>query len=166
MPVSFEISHPASPEFDMRIQNVSVLLEFLQRFQIANRPTVLNVFFTRALSERLAGKRVIVNCVNPGYCYSNLRGQFKGLRAVVDWIMERMIARTAEEGSRQLVWAAIGEPENPNDLRGAYISLAQVTEASDYVIDEDGQKVENKLWVRFACPYFYTPLLNISYRIF
>lgn len=108
---------------------------------------VLNVFFTRALNDKLNGKPVIVNCVNPGYCYSSLRKNFKGARAWIDWIMEKALARTSEEGSRQLVWAALGGQDKPDDLRGAYISLAQVAEPSDYVIGAEGQNAQKKLWV-------------------
>lgn len=69
---------------------------------------VLNVFFFRALNARLPPTiPVIVNAVSPGYCYSELRREFSGLLAVIDYIMERLLAWTAEEGSRQLVWGAL-----------------------------------------------------------
>ncbi len=45
--------------------------------------------------------------------------------------MEKALARTSEEGSRQVVWAAVGEADPPDALRGAYISLAKVSEPSD-----------------------------------
>lgn len=107
----------------------------------------MNVLFARALSDRLSGKPLIVNTVNPGYCYSGLRRNFRGLRAWIDWLMEKALARTAEQGSRQLVWAALAESDKHSDLRGAYVSLASVQEPSDYVISEEGQKTQNLLWV-------------------
>lgn len=61
--------------------------------------------------------------------------------------MEKALARTAEQGSRQLVWAALAESDKHSDLRGAYVSLASVQEPSDYVISEEGQKAQNLLWV-------------------
>jgi hypothetical protein len=62
--------------------------------------------------------------------------------------LEKMFARTSEEGSRQLVWAAIGAPEaGVDDLRGAYINLSRVDEPGDFVLGDKGEKWENKLWV-------------------
>jgi len=107
---------------------------------------LLNVFFTRGLNERLRDKSLIVNCVNPGFCYSSLRRNVTGITAWVSWLMESILARTSEEGSRQLIWACIGGKDNVDELRGAYISALQVHEPSDYVINEEGQRAQNKLW--------------------
>ncbi|KAH9479748.1 Short chain dehydrogenase sol3 [Psilocybe cubensis] len=144
---------------------------------------LLNILFTRALNDRLnldstndeASKEVlpdlttdeppasiIVNAVNPGYCYSNLRSTYTGPRAWFDWFMERVLARTAEEGSRQVVWAALGCDESENaagggsarqrtrereaKMKGAYISNASISEPSDYVIGEEGRKAQDLLW--------------------
>ena len=65
--------------------------------------------------------------------------------------MEKALARTSEEGSRQVVWAAVGEADPPDTLRGAYISLARVSEPSDYVLSEEGRKAQDKLWVSGFC---------------
>ncbi|KAH9478463.1 Short chain dehydrogenase sol3 [Psilocybe cubensis] len=54
--------------------------------------------------------------------------------------------RTSEQGSRQFVWAAIGGEERKDELRGAYISLAQVTEPSDYILSEEGKFAQDKIW--------------------
>jgi NAD(P)-dependent dehydrogenase (short-subunit alcohol dehydrogenase family) len=114
-----------------------------QRYPITK---LLNVLFTRALNDRLHRKPLIVNSVCPGYCYSAFRRNFTGLRALFDRLMEMALARSTEEGSRNLVWAAIGAEEKKDELRGAFISLAQVSEPSDYVIGEEGKVAEEKLW--------------------
>ena len=110
---------------------------------------VLNVFFARALSDRLSDKNLIVNTVNPGYCLSNIRSTFTGFQAWFHWLMEKALARTSEEGSRQLVWAAVGGDDQLDQMRGAYISIARISEASDFVISEKGKHYQDKLWV---CP--------------
>ena len=112
----------------------------------------MNVFFIRALNERLQTTYLIANAVNPGYCYSHIRSSFPWYKALVDWVMEKALARTAEEGSRNLVWAAVGGKEQEDKLRGAYISMAQVVEPSDFVIGEEGQGVQDLLWVRPSFP--------------
>ncbi|KAF5322502.1 hypothetical protein D9619_002190 [Psilocybe cf. subviscida] len=110
---------------------------------------LLNVFFTRSLAERLplSEGKVIVNTVNPGYCYSGLRDNWTGLRKVFDRLMEKVLARTSEEGARQLVWAAVGGEDEPLDnMHGAYLSLAKFVEPSDYVLSVEGQQHANKIW--------------------
>ncbi|KAG6822899.1 hypothetical protein H0H93_004621 [Arthromyces matolae] len=60
--------------------------------------------------------------------------------------MDKTIARTTEQGSRQLVYAAVGGAGNEDQLRGSYISVARVSEASDFAIGPDGHVVQEKLW--------------------
>ncbi|KAF8903482.1 short-chain dehydrogenase [Gymnopilus junonius] len=107
---------------------------------------LMNVFFVRALNERLQTTYLIVNAVNPGYCHSHLRAGFSWYKGWADWALEKALAHTAEEGSRSLVWAAVGGKEQEDHLRGAYISMAKITEASDYVIGEEGRGVQELLW--------------------
>ncbi|KAJ7780227.1 hypothetical protein DFH07DRAFT_865313 [Mycena maculata] len=108
---------------------------------------LLNVFFTRALNARLPPSTpVIVNTVNPGYCYSELRREFTGLRAFVDHLMELALAFTTEVGSRQLVWAALAKQEAPEQLRGEYITAFHVQEVSDFVLSPQGAKAQDLIW--------------------
>ncbi|KXN84241.1 WW domain-containing oxidoreductase [Leucoagaricus sp. SymC.cos] len=108
---------------------------------------MLNIFFTRALNNRLRSKDVIVNTINPGFCYSELHRNMRGLFVTV---FEKLLARTAEEGGRLLVWAAVGTPDGDansvDELRGAYINLAKVEEPAEFVHGESGKKKEEKLW--------------------
>ncbi|KAJ7708868.1 hypothetical protein B0H17DRAFT_1031140 [Mycena rosella] len=108
---------------------------------------LLTIFFVRAFNARISPSTpVIVNTVNPGYCHSELRRTFSGFQAVVDHLTELALAFTTEEGSRQLVWGAIGEQENPETLRGAYISGCKVEEVSDFVLSPEGVKAQNDIW--------------------
>ena len=61
--------------------------------------------------------------------------------------MEEEIGRTSEEGSRQLVFAAVGKAGEEDSLRGQYIDISEVREVSDFVLEELGVKVQNLLWV-------------------
>ncbi|KAJ3756880.1 hypothetical protein EV360DRAFT_95519 [Lentinula raphanica] len=96
--------------------------------------SVLNVFF------------VLVNAVNPGYCYSGFRSDFKGIRALLDHLMERLLAMTTEEGGRQIVWAAVGGVGEEERLKGGYVSFGEVVEPSDFSISREGQELEEKYW--------------------
>ena len=62
-------------------------------------------------------------------------------------IMECLLARTTEEGSRQLVWAAIGGVGRESELRGGFVSNANLQEVSDYVLSDEGTVVQTRLWV-------------------
>jgi retinol dehydrogenase-12 len=108
---------------------------------------VLNLFFVRGLSERLRDKPVIVNAVNPGFCHSALRRNITGLVALPMRLWELVLARSTEQGGRQLIWACIGGKDNIDQLRGAYISSMKVQEPSDSVVSEEGKLAQTKLWV-------------------
>ncbi|KAJ7483238.1 hypothetical protein FB451DRAFT_1438886, partial [Mycena latifolia] len=110
---------------------------------------LLNVLFVRALTARLpSSSPLIVNAVCPGYCHSELRRDLKlsGMRAVVSFLVELLFALSAEQGSRQLVFGAVALPHRTEDLRGAYVSLSKVTEPSDFVLSEEGKRVQNRVW--------------------
>ncbi|KAJ7701185.1 hypothetical protein B0H17DRAFT_1005151 [Mycena rosella] len=112
---------------------------------------LFNIFFVRALTARLApATPLVVNAVCPGYCYSELRRSFSGLRAVVDFLMERALAFTSEQGSRQLVFGAVARRDNPEAMRAAYISLSRVVEPSDYVLSTEGMKMQDRLWTEMV----------------
>ncbi|PBK67955.1 NAD(P)-binding protein [Armillaria solidipes] len=55
-------------------------------------------------------------------------------------------AFTTEEGSRQLVYGAVGSLEDEEKLRGKYICMSEVMEESDFVISRDGKIIQDKVW--------------------
>lgn len=107
------------------------------------------MFFVRALSDLLKNENIIVNTVNPGFCYSELLRNTTALQKLFLTGLQKVLARQTEEGSRQLVWAAVGVPGDggADKLRGAYINLTDIHEPSDFVLGEEGKKREKKLWV-------------------
>ena len=62
--------------------------------------------------------------------------------------MDETCGRTSEEGSRQLIWAAIGAAGQEDSLRGQYIHNRKPMEVSDVILDEAGIKAQSALWVR------------------
>ena len=67
---------------------------------------------------------------------------------MIDIIIEALFARTAEGGSRQLVWAAVGGAGREFELRGGYVSNTNLQEVSDYALSDEGAGVQTRLWVR------------------
>ncbi|KAG9310809.1 hypothetical protein JVU11DRAFT_8662 [Chiua virens] len=113
-----------------------------------NETKLLNVLFARALQDRLQSiVPLTVNSVNPGLCSSGLLRELKGiLLNVIMSIMNMCLGFSAEQGSRQLVYGAIGERDNEDHMKGAYISKAAVAEPSDFVISEEGKKMQDNVW--------------------
>ncbi|KAF7299129.1 hypothetical protein MIND_00861400 [Mycena indigotica] len=112
---------------------------------------LLNIMFVRAMNKHLSTTApIVVNAVNPGYCYSNIRTTFSGFQALIDSLMERAIALPTEIGSRQLVWAALGMENKPLGLKGEYISLEKVEEVSDYILSPEGATVQERIWTELV----------------
>jgi retinol dehydrogenase 12 len=100
------------------------------------------------LTKRLpANSPVIVTSANPGYCKSELNRNFPFALRIIDTIGQALLARTTEEGSRQLVWAAVGGVGREFELRGGYVSMANLQEVSDYALSDEGAVVQTRLWV-------------------
>ncbi|TCD63916.1 hypothetical protein EIP91_004763 [Steccherinum ochraceum] len=104
---------------------------------------LLNVLFARALQSHLpASSPIVVSLADPGLCKSNLirnidRGQFD----------ERMKnARTSEEGSRQLILAALSEKGGVDAWRGAFLSNNELTPPSAWVLSDEGKEAQERIW--------------------
>ncbi|KAK0497300.1 hypothetical protein EDD18DRAFT_1309114 [Armillaria luteobubalina] len=112
-----------------------------------NVTKLLNVFFTRSLQSRLPDS-IIVNAINPGFCESDLRRSITGswYMAFAEWAIVKLLGYSTEEGSRQLVWAAVGGGEDEKRLRGGYVSFSDIVEVSDYAISETGLEAQEKIW--------------------
>ncbi|KAL1728161.1 hypothetical protein EV714DRAFT_215752 [Schizophyllum commune] len=110
--------------------------------------SVLNVLFARALNERLRHTHptVIVNSVDPGLCSTSLFRD-EGRITVGMRLMNALFAVSAEVGSRELVWAALGGSENADALRGAFVARHTVREPSDFVLSERGRIAQDRTWV-------------------
>ncbi|KAJ8520227.1 hypothetical protein ONZ45_g2909 [Pleurotus djamor] len=138
-------------------RELSLQYQSLPKYRIAK---ALNVIFTRALSAHLSStpNSPIVACVNPGLCRSDMTANEDS--AVFRFLLS-ILGRTAEEGSRQVVWASIGGPIKSSSgqldgqgkgtvdedaMRGAYVSFAKIEEPGDFVIGEQGRGFEKLLW--------------------
>lgn len=119
---------------------------------------LLNLFFARELASRLPeDSPLVINAVNPGFCISTLRRNAPLSIAIVYWLWDVFIAWSTERGSRQLIFAALGNQDKLDELKGAYITSSKIVEPSDYVISDEGAKVQKQLWVRSL--YRVCPLL-------
>ena len=91
----------------------------------------MEVYIVRTLAERLplAEHGVIINTVNPGLCSTDLIRNIG--TTITGWLikifvkmMRAFLARTAEEGSRTLLHAAVAGQES----HGKYLSDCEIKE--------------------------------------
>ncbi|TCD63921.1 hypothetical protein EIP91_004768 [Steccherinum ochraceum] len=109
---------------------------------------LLNILFTRALQAHLPlNSPLLVTAVDPGFSLSSrvrqdMEKQPDEFREVLEF------ARTAEEGSRQIVYGALGPKDQKKweKLRGAYVSDNEVKEPSQWVRSREGRVVQKMVW--------------------
>jgi retinol dehydrogenase-12 len=110
---------------------------------------LLILFFARELASRLPrDSPLVINAVNPGFCISGLHRNVPSYLVAYIWFMEKLFSWPTERGSRQLVFAAVGNQDKLDEMRGAYISSSRIVEPSDYVISDEGARIQKQLWVR------------------
>jgi len=113
----------------------------------------MNVFFVRALTDRLHSITPLsAVAVTPGFCYSQLRRSFYERPAlsfvsIMLAIQERLLAWTPEQGSRQLVFAAVGGRDDEEKMKGGFVSRGRVVEVADFVLSDEGHKMQDTIWV-------------------
>ncbi|THU86152.1 NAD(P)-binding protein [Dendrothele bispora CBS 962.96] len=127
--------------------------EYCKNFDIMKRrysdTKLFGVFFVRELSERLtrSGSPLIVNVVDPGRCESQLSRNLP--LQVKQQIMAMNLQRyTTEEGSRALVYGAVGEigSDNEDDLKGAHIRRTRRIKYGEFVTGEIGKQLQKRIW--------------------
>jgi NAD(P)-dependent dehydrogenase (short-subunit alcohol dehydrogenase family) len=155
LPLS-SLSKPQSYfSFNAVITNVRLSMYF-NRVMGARYPEtkLLNVQFVRGLTARLPSSTpIVVTSVNPGFCHSELVRNMRGIVRVVVTIMQALLARSTETGSRTLVWAALagldGLDANLRDhMRGVYTEDCKIVEPSSFLFSPAGKAVEPRIWVR------------------
>ncbi|KAK6530993.1 hypothetical protein TWF281_007819 [Arthrobotrys megalospora] len=105
---------------------------------------LLEIYFVRELSkwvDKSYRGEVVVTCVNPGLCHSELIRETGVVRMFGEGF-KWMFARTAEVGSRNYLWAATAGRE----AHGQYVGSCEVQRAADVVTSEDGQKLGAKVY--------------------
>ncbi|KAL8645995.1 MAG: hypothetical protein Q9226_007053 [Calogaya cf. arnoldii] len=99
---------------------------------------LLEVFYLRELVSHTTNKSVLLNLVNPGLCHSELarEGDFR-VR-----ISKFFLARTAEVGSRNLVYATTAGKET----YGKYISSCQIDTVAPLVTSYIGMETQKRVY--------------------
>ncbi|KAG1847193.1 hypothetical protein DFJ58DRAFT_485539 [Suillus subalutaceus] len=114
---------------------------------------LLNLFFVRALTDRLQTITPLsAVAVTPGFCYSQLRRVWYekptfSFAKIALAIQERLLAWTPEQGSRQLVFGAVGGRDNEENMKGGFVSShGRLVEVADFVLSDEGRKMQDTVW--------------------
>lgn len=106
---------------------------------------ILQCFFVRAIAPHTnpASKpTLILNCLTPGYCYSDITRDHVRWRAAVISISRFTLGRSTEVGSRCLVHAARAGEES----HGKFLGTCSVIEYSPYVRSSEGEEVQGRVF--------------------
>lgn len=112
---------------------------------------LLALFMTRPLVRLLEKTPVVANVVDPGFCYSEFRREMERQlsKKILMRLMEMALGRSADDGSRQYVYAALAE-NTDGVMRGAYVDTLKVQETSDYSLSKEGLALEENFWANFV----------------
>ncbi|KAJ6259402.1 hypothetical protein Dda_6303 [Drechslerella dactyloides] len=105
---------------------------------------LLEVYIVRQLAnwvDRNMQGEVIVTCVNPGLCHSDLNRN-SGLVYYGLEFFKWVIARTSEVGSRNYMWAALAGRQ----AHGQYVGSCEVQKPAVLVTSEEGERLAIKVY--------------------
>ncbi|KAF2747429.1 NAD(P)-binding protein [Sporormia fimetaria CBS 119925] len=115
--------------------------DMMDRYNVSK---LLQILVVRHLTRVVIGDRfrypVVVNCVTPGLCRSELVKDM-GLTPVV---FKKLLGRTVEMGGRALVNAAGGLVGK--ESAGEYIADDRISEPSPLVRSEEGAELAKRVW--------------------
>ncbi len=105
---------------------------------------LLTLFFHEFFNRLPASNDVIVNIVNPGFCYgSDLHRTLSGGLGKVFGGMKRGIGRSTDVGARTLVHGAVVAGK---ESHGCYLSDQEVAPWMDFVVSEKGTQARQEMW--------------------
>ncbi|KAJ3036345.1 hypothetical protein HDV00_002818 [Rhizophlyctis rosea] len=101
--------------------------------------TVRHIASLLAKSKNPLDKKIIIHSLNPGFCESDLS---RDLNSLAFWVMKKLIARTAEQGSRNYVWAALDQESGDLGRNGKYVSAMAFGSDSEWVRSPAGKEAD------------------------
>lgn len=108
-----------------------------------NTSKLLPIWIVRELGARMsANDAIIVNCVNPGFCRTNLfRHAAFPLNYIVKFTLS-CLGRDAEMGSRTLMAAAAADRQS----HGKYMDSCVVRDPSSLVLSQEGSLLQERVY--------------------
>jgi len=156
--------HPDATQMLPHLTITGSSAQFLAKFQEKQAPNVLqalndisvsargdrypvtklfNLFLARAISKLPQAEGVVVNCVDPGMCKSDI-GRDRKLGPVAAYLYETVCWPTSK-GAINMVYAVI-KPTPP----GAFVTSCEVRQPPAWARSKDGFAVQQKVWDEMA----------------
>lgn len=110
-----------------------------------NVSKLLEILIIRELAPAMTASRkaeVILNTLTPGFCQSDLLRHAMFPLDILAWLGKRLIARSAEVGSRTLVHAA----GSGDETHGKYLVDCKVGDVSSKIRCEKGDEVQKRVY--------------------
>lgn len=110
-----------------------------------NTSKLLEIFVVRELAPAISESRkpkIILNCLNPGLCESNLMQHASIPLSIAARVGKILIGRTTEVGSRTLFSGGTAGEES----HGKYMSDCKVGEPSAFVRSVEGREAQERVW--------------------
>ena len=109
---------------------------------------LLTLFFREFVNRLPADNAVVLNMVNPGFCYgSELHRTLGGPLGKVFGGVKRAIGRPTDVGARTLVHAAVVAGK---ESHGRYLSDEKVAPWMDFPLSAEGQSCGRQMWKELA----------------
>ncbi|KIW12904.1 hypothetical protein PV08_08091 [Exophiala spinifera] len=113
-----------------------------ERYAVSKLLDIYIAIEMAALASKHKSK-VVVNCVTPGFCKSDLLSPARGEKApLVLRILQRALARDVVEGSLAYIDAALKGPES----HGMFLENQVFTDPGSVVTGEDAIRTRQKVW--------------------
>jgi retinol dehydrogenase 12 len=98
-----------------------------------------NILFTKALSEKMAGKPVLAFSLHPGVVASNFGGDFKGINKLMVTLM-RPFMISPDKGAKTSIFLATTSLENIQSHNGEYFNKSKVSTTNHKDITDENIK--------------------------
>ncbi|KAI1821497.1 NAD(P)-binding protein [Xylaria intraflava] len=123
---------PLLPAFDTK----EAKFDRIERYATTK---LLGQLFVAELAKRVPSSQVVVNCANPGLCYTNLQ---RDVGLSTD-IATRILGRSAANGARALLHAAVKQDETSH---GQFVGDGKIKAMAPFVYSEQAAPVAQRLW--------------------
>ncbi|EPE36451.1 NAD(P)-binding Rossmann-fold containing protein [Glarea lozoyensis ATCC 20868] len=124
-----------APSILTRMDEKETFRDEMERY---NTSKLLNVLWVRELARKVDGAEVLINTLNPGFCHSGIHRNGGGMINLFLWLL----GWTTEQGGYCLADALVGH----GDSHGKYISEQKITEPSNFVLSEEGEVAQRRIW--------------------
>ncbi|KAF7888169.1 uncharacterized protein EAF02_002710 [Botrytis sinoallii] len=124
------------PEKDLPQGEILAALNDANRYTQSDRYPVtkaISLLWAKELANKVASSEVIINAPTPGFCKTGLMSPTSGIMGLIVKLSMILVGRSAPDGARCLVDAAVS---GPRETHGRYLSEMQLKLESELVRSE------------------------------